>query len=196
MHFRPKSFEENHPPKDYMKMSNQFLKLAAGLPLAIDVLGSFLYGRSIQEWELVLQNLKLVPTYEIHKMLQIIFDGLHIVEKEIFLHIACFFEGNDIDRVIEILDYLNLYPLIGLQVLMEKSLAKVSSSSQLCMPNLLQQMGREMVHQESPNKPGERSRLWAYEDIDDVLTKNMVRAYVELFMLSIDPILLLKKIYI
>ena len=196
MHFRPKSFEENHPPKDYMKMSNQYLKLAAGLPLAIDVLGSFLYGRSIQEWELVLQNLKLVPTYEIHKMLQIIFDGLHIVEKEIFLHIACFFEGNDIDRVIEILDYLNLYPLIGLQVLMEKSLAKVSSSSQLCMPNLLQQMGREMVHQESPNKPGERSRLWAYEDIDDVLTKNMVRAYVELFMLSIDPILLLKKIYI
>lgn len=104
-----------------------------------------------------------------------------------------FFEGNDIDRVIEILDHLNLYMHFGLQVLIKKSLVKVSSSN---MHNLLQQMDREIVCRESPNKPGERSRLWVYEDVDDVLTKNMVRAYVEIFMLSIDPILLLKKINI
>lgn len=143
--FSLKSFKKNHPPKDYMEVLNQFLELAAGLPLAIDVLGSIPYRRTVQEMELALQKFKLVPMDKIQVRLKISFDGLSNVEKEIFLHIACFFEGNDIDRVIEILDHLNLYMHFGLQVLIKKSLVKVSSSNQLCMHNLLQQMGREIV---------------------------------------------------
>lgn len=121
--------------------------------------------------ELALQKFKLVPMDKIQVRLKISFDGLSNVEKEIFLNIACFFGGDDIDRVIEILDHLNLYMHFGLQVLIKKSLVKVSSSNQLCMHNLLQQMGREIVRRESPNKPGERSRLWVYEDVDDVRQK-------------------------
>lgn len=143
--FSLKSFKKNHPPKDYMEVLNQFLELAAGLPLAIDVLGSILYRGTVQEMELALQKFKLVPMDKIQVRLKISFDGLSNVEKEIFLHIACFFEGNDIDRVIEILDHLNLYMHFGLQVLIKKSLVKVSSSNQLFMHNLLQQMGREIV---------------------------------------------------
>lgn len=92
--------------------------------------------------ELALQKFKLVPMDKIQVRLKISFDGLSNVEKETFLHIACFFEGNDIDRVIEILDHLNLYMHFGLQVLIKKSLVKVSSSN---MHNLLQQMDREIV---------------------------------------------------
>lgn len=143
--FSLKSFKRNHPPKAYMEVLNQFLELAAGLPLAIDVLGSILYRRTVQEMELALQKFKLVPMDKIQVRLKISFDGLSNVEKEIFLHIACFFEGNDIDRVIKILDHLNLYMHFGLQVLIKKSLVKVSSSNQLCMQNLLQQMGREII---------------------------------------------------
>ena len=38
-------------------------------------------------------------------------------------------------------------------------------------------MGQDIVRQESPNDPGECSRLWLYKDIDNVLTKNTVRGY-------------------
>jgi hypothetical protein len=43
------------------------------------------------------------------------------------------------------------------------------------MHDLLQEMGREIVRLESPNKPGDRSRLWFYEDIRRVLKENTVR---------------------
>ena len=42
---------------------------------------------------------------------------------------------------------------------------------------LLQEMGRDIVHQESPNDPGEGSRLWLFKNIGNVLVKNTVRGY-------------------
>ena len=50
--------------------------------------------------------------------------------------------------------------------------------------------GRNIVHQECPEEPGKRSRLWSFEDINSVLTKNTVRGY--LANLSIYTIILLK----
>ncbi|KAJ4723822.1 Disease resistance protein (TIR-NBS-LRR class) [Melia azedarach] len=49
------------------------------------------------------------------------------------------------------------------------------------MHDLLQEMGREIVRQESTNDPGKRSRLWHYDDIYKVLTRNTndVRKIVE-----------------
>ncbi|KAF3947039.1 hypothetical protein CMV_026772 [Castanea mollissima] len=40
------------------------------------------------------------------------------------------------------------------------------------MHDLLQELGRDIVRQECPKDPGKRSRLWLFEDIDNVLTKN------------------------
>ena len=42
------------------------------------------------------------------------------------------------------------------------------------MHDLLQQMGKDIVRRESPQLPGERSRLWHYEDVLDVLIENMI----------------------
>jgi hypothetical protein len=42
------------------------------------------------------------------------------------------------------------------------------------MHDLVQQMGREIVRQESPQNLGERSRLWYYKDVLEVLTENKV----------------------
>ncbi|XP_042940458.1 probable WRKY transcription factor 19 isoform X2 [Carya illinoinensis] len=36
-----------------------------------------------------------------------------------------------------------------------------------------QLMGRNIVHQESPNEPGKQSRLWSHEDILHILIENM-----------------------
>ena len=62
------------------------------------------------------------------------------------------------------------------EVLIDKSLVKLHEN-QLWMHDLLQEMGRDIVHQECPKDPGKRSRLWLFEDIDNVLTKNTVRVY-------------------
>ena len=43
------------------------------------------------------------------------------------------------------------------------------------MHDLLQEMGKEIVRQESRGEPGKRSRLWLLEDLFHVLTKNTVR---------------------
>ena len=89
------------------------------------------------------------------------------------------------------LDYLDLYPDVGLGVLVDKSLIKMNDI-EIWMHDLLQKMGRNIVHQECPEEPGKRSRLWSFEDINNVLTKNTVRGYLQ--NLSIYTIILLKRV--
>ncbi|XP_030948990.1 TMV resistance protein N-like, partial [Quercus lobata] len=95
--FNSKCFKEKHPPIEYMELSNHFINYAAGVPLAINVLGSFLFKRTTQEWRVALEKVKLHRTGEIYNFLKISFDGLGKMEREIFLHIACFLKGEDKD---------------------------------------------------------------------------------------------------
>ena len=171
-----KAFHEEHTPKDHLELCQAFVDYANGLHIAIEVLGSFLYNRSTSEWKSGLDRLKEFPIKKILDVLQISYDGLRDTDKEIFLNIACFFCGKDQNHVMEILDYLELYPKIGLRILIDKSLVKLQQN-RLWMHDLLQEMGRHIVRQESPKDPGKRSRLWLYKDIDNVLTRNTVRGY-------------------
>ncbi|KAK9993089.1 hypothetical protein SO802_022792 [Lithocarpus litseifolius] len=182
--FNMKAFGKEHPTKDYLELSKAFVRYANGLPLAIEILGSFLFNRSIAEWESELDRLKEFSEQTILSVLQISYDGLRDTEKEIFLNIACFFCDKDQDRVMEILNYLELYPKIGLRILIDKSLVKLQHN-QLWMHDLLQEMGRHKVHQESPKDPGKRSRLWLYKDINNVLTRNTGTAAIQSIVLKL-----------
>ncbi|KAL4594571.1 hypothetical protein ACB092_12G028400 [Castanea dentata] len=169
--FYLKAFGDEHPIADYLELSKAFVHYANGLPLAIEILGSFLFNKSKDEWKSALDRLKEYPEREILNVLQISYDGLQETEKEIFLNISCFFNHMNEETVIEILDILELYPKIGLRVLNDKSLIKLQEN-QLWMHDLLQDMGKDIVRQECREDPGKRSRLWLNKDIDDVLTKN------------------------
>uniref|UniRef100_A0A2N9FDV1 AAA+ ATPase domain-containing protein n=1 Tax=Fagus sylvatica TaxID=28930 RepID=A0A2N9FDV1_FAGSY len=160
-------------PGTYMEMSHHFVNYAAGLPLAIEVLGSFLFNRSITEWEKGLKMGKEHSLRQVLDVLQISFDGLEETEREMFLHIACFFNGEDKDRVVEILDCLGYHAEFGLHILINKSLLRVLSDNRLWMHDLLQIMGWQMVRRECAIEPGKRSRLWLLEDVNNVLTENM-----------------------
>ena len=96
------------------------------------------------------------------------------VEQIIFLDITFFFKGLDREYVEAMLDSCNLHPNIGIQRLIEKCLVTIDQFDKLWMHDLIQQMGREIVRQESPQLLGTRSRLWCYEDAFEVLTKNKV----------------------
>ena len=174
--FNSKAFDKEHLIEDYLELSQAFIHYANGLPLAIEVLGSFLYNKSAYEWKGELDRLKEFPEGKILNVLQLSFDGLQEAEKEIFLHIAFFLNYINQETIIAILDHLQLYPEIGLRVLIDKSLIKLQDD-QLWMHDLLQEMGRDIVRKECPKDPGKRSRLWLYKDINNVLTKNMVRGY-------------------
>ena len=128
------------------------------------------------EWESVLDRLKEFSENDIMKILQTSFDGLGETEKEIFLHIACFFNMKEKDYVVEVLDCLSLCPKIGLKVLIEKSLLKHYENT-FWMHELLQIMGQDIVCQE----PRKWRKLWLYKDIHNVLKKNMVREHSENF---------------
>ena len=172
--FCSKAFRKKHVLDDYIELSNNFLKYAGGLPLALEVLGSFLFGKSSVEWKIALERLKEFPEEVILQVLQISFDGLQKPQKKIFLHIACFFNHQKKDHVVEKLDILGLYPVLGLEELIDKSLLKIMYDNMVWMHDLLEEMGRNLVFQECLDDPGKRSRPWVYKDIDKVLEKNKV----------------------
>ncbi|PRQ55309.1 putative winged helix-turn-helix DNA-binding domain, leucine-rich repeat domain, L [Rosa chinensis] len=157
---------------DYLHLCYRILGYAQGLPLAVVVLGSFLFGRSANEWASAIDRLKNTPHKHIIEVLRISFDGLDQKDKEIFLHIACFYKGKDKDRVTQILEYCQLNPVIGLSVLADRSLITISDDKELSMHDLLQETGWEIVREQSPTDPGKRSRLWSHEDIKNVLNRN------------------------
>ena len=59
-------------------------------------------------------------------------------------------------------------------VLAEKSLIKINESGYVTLHDLVEDMGKEIVRQESPENPEKRSRLWSSQDIIKVLQENIV----------------------
>ncbi|XP_030476851.2 disease resistance protein RRS1-like [Syzygium oleosum] len=152
---------------------DRVLNYAGGLPLALVVLGSFLLGRREDEWEITLEKLSWIPNYEINEVLKISYDGLHENEKEIFLHIACFFNQWSSEYVKKVLNNCDFEAAIGLQILIERSLIKIDEYGLLKVTGLIQLMGMDIVRQECRDDPGRRSRLWLYDDVVDILSRDM-----------------------
>ena len=90
--------------------------------------------------------------------------------KTIFLDIACFFKGSYKDKVTKILKNCGLHSTIGISVLIEKSLVTCKKGV-LGMHDLLEEMGKILVFQESKHDP-QRSRLCSLDDIDQILEEN------------------------
>ena len=172
--FSWRAFKKPRPEENYVDLSIDFVRYASGLPLALKVLGSLLYSRRTDEWRSARDKLKANPDRNILDILQISFDGLTDTQKDLFLDIACFFKGENKDRIKDMLESFSFYPDYNLDVLMDKSLITIDEERRLRMHDLLQKMGQEIVRRESPKEPGERSRLWIYEEVLYVLKENTV----------------------
>ncbi|XP_050133541.1 disease resistance protein RPV1-like isoform X4 [Malus sylvestris] len=183
--FSQYAFRTKQPKRDCDHLSSRAVRYAQGLPLALKVLGAFLYNKSVQEWGEVLKKLKKIPQRGIHDVLRTSFDGLDDSEKDLFLDIACFFKGARKDYATKILDSCGFYPHTGIRVLIDRALITVSSET-LEMHDLLEEMGREIVRQESIKEPGKRSRVWNYEDVHHVLTQNTATEAVESIILDLS----------
>ncbi|KAI9072308.1 hypothetical protein K1719_045729 [Acacia pycnantha] len=171
--FLQKAFKGDKPNEDYLDLARSVIEYAGGLPLALIVLGSFLCKRTIMEWKDALAKFKKVPPNDILKILQVSYEGLDIKEKTIFLDIACFFNGMVKDHVVEILEILDkdLHPIIGISVLTDKSLV-IDYQGRLWVHEIIQDMGKYIVSQESHDDAGKRSRIWSLEEANHVLERN------------------------
>jgi hypothetical protein len=167
-----RAFRDYTPAEGYEGLSIEFIDYASRLPLALAVLGSFVHRRSVSEWKSALDKLKKFPNKEILENLRISFDGLDEIEKKIFLDIACFFVGDDVNFVIGILEGCEFFPGIGISDLIDKSLVTISQNK-IWMHALVQQLGREIVRAEH-EEPGCRSRIWLYEDVWHILSNDTV----------------------
>nr|XP_028963605.1 TMV resistance protein N-like isoform X4 [Malus domestica] len=163
------AFENSCPDEGYYELSKNVISYCGGLPLALQVLGSLLVDRALEEWKSQLKKLEKIPEGEILKKLRISFVGLDVIQKAIFLDICCFFIGMDKNYVTKILDGCGFSAKIGISVLCERCLVTVDEDK-LRMHDLLRDMGRVIISEESPSSPEKWSRLWHPEEVTDVLT--------------------------
>lgn len=167
------AFHQNYPRETYMGLSIKVLHYAKGIPLALQILGSLLYGRTKAAWESELQKLEKLPNPKIFNVLKLSYDGLDEEQKNIFLDIACFYRGHEEIIVAQKLESCGFSATIGMDVLKDKCLIS-TLEGKIEMHDLIQEMGQEIVRQECPLNPGKRSRLWKVEEIHQVLKNNKV----------------------
>jgi hypothetical protein len=97
-------FNRDRPDDDFVNVTKDVVSYAGGLPLALTVLGSNLKGRKQCYWDNKLVVYKLIPHDDIQEKLRISIDGLDENAKNIFLDIVCFFKGENVEVIKNILE--------------------------------------------------------------------------------------------
>ncbi|KAJ4964893.1 hypothetical protein NE237_016742 [Protea cynaroides] len=167
--FSMHAFRRDRPPDDYYDLSSAVAHTAGGLPLALEVLGSYLSGKHKAVWEDALKKLEKIPHEQVQKKLRISYDELDYEQKQIFLDTACYFIGMNKRIATYIWDDCKYFPQEGIDVLLLRSLVKIGDNDEMRMHSQLRDLGREIVRRESFEEPGERSRLWFHDDVWEVL---------------------------
>ncbi|CAN1270350.1 Disease resistance protein L6 [Linum perenne] len=169
--FSMHAFAVHCPPEGYATLCEEFVKVAARLPLALKVIGSLLFCRDKQFWEEKLIELKEVRATSnmVQQRLKISYNELTRTEKIIFLDIACFFIGEDKELPFIMWSDCNLYPESGIRTLVLRSLIKVDERNQFWMHDHLRDLGRGIVIEEDVKHPFKRSRIWSNEDAMNML---------------------------
>ncbi|KAM0066003.1 putative TIR domain, AAA+ ATPase domain, P-loop containing nucleoside triphosphate hydrolase [Helianthus debilis subsp. tardiflorus] len=93
--FKIHAYNEEEPVEDYETLSLSVVSYAAGLPLALKVLGSFLYDKDKDEWTSALEKLKDIP------------------------------DSKYTGEAMEMLEACGYYPKIGIKVLIQKALISI-----------------------------------------------------------------------
>ncbi|OWM62958.1 hypothetical protein CDL15_Pgr020252 [Punica granatum] len=164
--FKQYAFRNCDPSAEFFELTKDVVSYCEGLPLALEVLGSYLLELSVEDWKSALHQLRRIPHGDIQKKLEISYHALGSEDdKKLFLDIACFFVGWDKNLVVKVLEACDLFVGLGLDVLSRRSLVKITYNNKLEMHELIRDMGREIVRRESPHNPGKRSRLFSQNDV-------------------------------
>ena len=183
------AFGSNIPIEGFEDLTLELARYCGGNPLAIEVLGSSLFvsaedsekrNNMIEIWRSKLNflNSQKGDLYSnIQRILQKSFDSLPCTSyKELFLHIATFFVGEDEDYVVNILEH-DWHAKAGIKTLISRCLLTVSRSNKLMMHQLLQDMGKNIVREESKDA-AKHTRVWFSDEAYRLLRKGDVRCFI------------------
>nr|AXU93652.1 RPP4/RPP5-like protein [Arabidopsis thaliana] len=138
------AFGKDSPPDDFKALAFEVAELAGSLPLGLSVLGSSLKGRDKDEWMEMMPRLRNDSDDKIEETLRVGYDSY----------------------VKELLE-----DDVGLTMLAEKSLIRITPDGYIEMHNLLEKLGREIDRAKSKGNLGKRQFLTNFEDIQEVLTE-------------------------
>lgn len=159
-------------PLEYEDIAKDIVSITRGLPLALKVIGAYLHKSERSKWLVALKKLKKGPFDSVKQAFMISYDTLSFEAKQIFLDIACFFIGFDRDLVSYMWDSCDFCPEYELDVLLNMSLITIHKDNKLQMHDQIRDFGRIIMNEGSI--PGNRSRLWNYDEASEVLSKHVV----------------------
>ncbi len=147
-------------------ITDEIVKACNALPLSIEVMGRFLSTKHcLQIWEEALWRLSAAQALGggmenevLWSTLKISYDDLEEEEKNMFLDIACFFDGYERSTIFRIGTYRS--PNLGLRNLKDRSLVKITKGMYLNMHEQLKDMGQKIAMEQrsqifiwNPKKP-------------------------------------------
>ncbi|XP_056171878.1 disease resistance protein RPV1-like [Syzygium oleosum] len=182
--FSRHAFRRNSPPSEFEDLAHGVVTTTGGLPLSLEVLGSFLCGKKPALWRGTIDKLKKVPHKKVREKLRISYEELDYGQKQIFLDIACCFIGTDKRIASYMWDACGFYPEEGIEVLIFMSLIKIGDHHKFIMHDQLRDLGREIVREENQQQPHYRSRLWDSKEVLKVLNENKGTEKIEAIILS------------
>ncbi|XP_028763119.1 disease resistance-like protein DSC1 [Neltuma alba] len=172
--FSLNAFKKGYSDPKMRGLAEQVTEYAGGNPLALKVLGLFLCGKKQEAWKSQLEKLQKLPCPKVNDILRLSFEGLDDEEeKNIFLHIACFFNYYyDVENVKKWLDACGYSTEIGLRRLEDKALLDIDRGK-ICMHGLIKQMGKQIVREESLKYSTWCNIFWIFKKSSEILKKNM-----------------------
>ncbi|KAK4259253.1 hypothetical protein QN277_005601 [Acacia crassicarpa] len=171
--FSLKAFKQHEPFEGYMELSKSVVEYCQGNPLALVVLGCFLYGRGKAEWESALEKLNEAPPKDVVDVLKLSFDGLDDKQQNVFLDMAFLVKGGVRISVNVIRQIHGSSVDIEISVLREKSLISLDNHTDcIGMHNLVMKMGLEIARQQLFSCPETPIRLWRHEDVYDFFIRD------------------------
>ncbi|CAK9200583.1 unnamed protein product [Sphagnum troendelagicum] len=161
----------------FQELAKNVADACCGLPLALEVTGCFLFDKREEcdfnsTWPQTIKT--LINEKNILNKLKVSYDGLSPEARMMFLDIACFMVGQREHIAMQIFEACK-FDYDGGQArffssLKDKCLVKLDEDRRIIMHDLLRDMGRQVVKNESRNmEKGTPSHLWNPEMVQRVL---------------------------
>ncbi|CAN1812229.1 Disease resistance protein L6 [Linum perenne] len=158
------SLRKSSPPPEYKSLADDIVSSTGRLPLTLKVIGTLLFREDIPIWKEKLKRLQGTLELQVMERLKISYDALEYEAQQIFLDIACLFNGRSKDKSFYMWNDCNFYPASNITILIQRSMIKVGDDDKFRIHDQLRDMGREIVRQENIDRPWMRSRIWSAEE--------------------------------
>ncbi|KAL2334421.1 hypothetical protein Fmac_015634 [Flemingia macrophylla] len=157
--FRWNAFKNKKVDPNYMELIKRALYYANGLPLALEIIGSNMYDKTLDEWDSAVEAYERFPNRDVQKIVRVSYDSLDTNEREIFLDIACFFSGYTLRYVTDMLMARGFHPKIGIRVLKDKSLIKTVKQNDRALDTIYHQIENDAVEVMKLEMPKDQEKI-------------------------------------